>query len=94
MAYLHAPKSDKNKLDNKTMACMINDYDEQTKAFRLYLPDKKKIAINKNVTFDEDRFSLEHSASTKPIDQPNILDFSMPPEEPMPNLEPALNLDL
>ena len=73
------------------MSYMFVNYDKQTKAFRLYLLDKKKIAISKDVTFDEDRFGLEYNASTEPIDQPSILDFSMPPEEPTPNLDHVIN---
>jgi hypothetical protein len=69
------------------VACMFVGYNELTKAFKLYLLDKKKIAITKDVIFDEDKFSLKHFASCEPLEHTNILNFSMSPDESLPNFE-------
>ena len=78
VAYVHVPKSDRNKLDSKTMAGRFVGYDDQTKAFRLYLPDKKKVALSKDVTFDEENFDLKQTVSTEHSNHLSILDFTMP----------------
>ena len=92
VAYVHVPKSDRHKLDSKTMAYRFIGYDDQTKAFRLYLPDKKKVVISKDVMFDEDNFELKHPIAPEPLDHLSILDFSMPSTEP-PTAAP-INLDM
>lgn len=69
------------------VVCMFVGYNELIKVFKLYLLDQKKIAITKDVTFDEDKFSLKYFASCDPLEHPNILNFSMPPDESLPNFE-------
>jgi hypothetical protein len=60
---------------------MFVGYDDQTKAFRFYLSDKRKVAISEDVTFDEDKLGLGYMASGEPVAQPDILGFSMPPDD-------------
>jgi hypothetical protein len=79
LVYFLVPKGNRNKLDNKTVPCQFVSYNEKTKAFRLYLPDKQKVAINKEVTFDEGKLGLIHFGPQDPVNYEEISDFTMPP---------------
>jgi len=53
LAYVHVPKEQRNKLDSKTLACLFLGFDSESKAFRLYDQNRKKVLISCDVVFDE-----------------------------------------
>ena len=53
VAYAHVPKEIKGKLDDKSDECIFTSYSEESKAYKLYIPDTKKTIIKKNVVFKE-----------------------------------------
>ena len=43
MAYAHVPKDEHRKLDSKTRKCILVGYGEETKEYRFYNPNKRRI---------------------------------------------------
>jgi hypothetical protein len=43
------------KLDDRSVRCMLLGISEESKAYKLYDPDKKKIIVSRDVVFDEDK---------------------------------------
>ena len=52
--YLHVPKDKRSKLDPSGKKGIFVGYNEQSKAYRIYIPGFHQIEINRDVTFDED----------------------------------------
>jgi hypothetical protein len=53
LAYVHVSKSEKSKLETKSIKCMMVGYDDQSKAYKCFDPKEKKVLISKDVVFDE-----------------------------------------
>ena len=59
-------KSQKNKhgkLDNKAKKCILVSYGEETKGYRLYDPEKKRICFSRDVSFNENECGMEHNVT-------------------------------
>lgn len=54
IGYVHVPDQKRCKLDDKSIKCMLLGVSEESKAYKLYDPIKKKIWISKDVKFQED----------------------------------------
>ena len=52
-AYVHIPDAVRTKLDNKAEKCIFIGYSERSKAYKYFNPMTKKIAISRDVKFDE-----------------------------------------
>ncbi|KAL3677965.1 hypothetical protein R1sor_020921 [Riccia sorocarpa] len=52
-AYVHPLGAKLDKLQPRAVRCILVGYDSQSKAYRCYSPDTKKILISNNVVFDE-----------------------------------------
>jgi len=55
VAYAHIPKEKRLKLDEKARKCIFLGYSNCSKGFRLYDMEKKKVFIERNVIFDENK---------------------------------------
>eukprot|EP00253_Pinus_taeda_P025218 PITA_25218 len=53
LAYAHAHKERRSKLDVKSEHCIFTSYGEQLKAYKLYNPVTKKTIIRRDVVFKE-----------------------------------------
>lgn len=53
-AMVHVPKQLRQKFDAKSSECIMVGYCENTKAYRLYDPSKRKITVSRDVVFFED----------------------------------------
>jgi len=53
IAYSHIPKENREKLDGKGEKCIFIGYSDESKGYRLYNPDTKKVVISRDVIFDE-----------------------------------------
>jgi hypothetical protein len=53
IAYVHIPDNLRKKLDDKSIVCIYLGMSEESKAYKLYDPAKRKIVISKDVRFDE-----------------------------------------
>ena len=61
LAHVHVPKESRKKLDSKTQACIFLGIDSESKAYRLYDHQKRKVIISRDVVFDESRVGLRHT---------------------------------
>lgn len=55
IAYTHIPDEKRKKVDDKGEKCIFLSVSEQSKAYRLYNPNTKKIIISRDVVFDEEK---------------------------------------
>jgi hypothetical protein len=54
IGYVHVPDQKRSKLDDKSVKCVLLGVSEESKAYKLYDPIKKKIVISRDVKFQED----------------------------------------
>ena len=55
VAHVHVPDARRTKLDNKSSECVLLEFSEETKGYRLYDPMAKKVVTSRDVVFEEDR---------------------------------------
>jgi len=55
IAYCHVPDDKRTKLDQTVEKGFLIGYNETSKAFRIYIPSNRKIAVRRDVKFMEDR---------------------------------------
>ncbi|UYV84554.1 hypothetical protein LAZ67_X002600, partial [Cordylochernes scorpioides] len=65
-AYMHIPKENRKKWDNKSIKLMFLGYENTSKNFRLWDWKTRKIRISKDVTFNEKATPHSDRESTKP----------------------------
>jgi hypothetical protein len=53
--YVHADDQIRTKLDDKSKKMIFMGYDQKSKGYKLYNPNKGKTMISRNVKFDEER---------------------------------------
>nr|XP_025617125.1 uncharacterized protein LOC112709457 [Arachis hypogaea] len=53
ITYAHAPDQLRKKLDDKGEKCIFIGYSTNSKAYKFYNPETKKVIISRDVTFDE-----------------------------------------
>jgi hypothetical protein len=59
LAFVHVPKEGRKKLDSKTQACLFLGYDDESKTFRLFDPEKCKVVLSRDVVCDESRVGYQ-----------------------------------
>jgi hypothetical protein len=57
--YIHIPAPLRKKLDPKAQKGIFVSYSEETKGYRVWLPDKQQIVTTRDVTFDEASFLIQ-----------------------------------
>jgi len=55
IGYVHIPEARRTKLDNKSCKAIFLGVSEESKAYRMYNPNSKKIIISRDVVFEENR---------------------------------------
>jgi hypothetical protein len=53
--YVHVDDQVRTKLDDKSKKMIFMGYDQKSKGYKLYNPNKGKTMISRNVKFDEER---------------------------------------
>lgn len=53
VAHVHVPDSQRKKLDNRSIKCLLLGVSEESKAYKLYDPITKKVIISRDVVFAE-----------------------------------------
>lgn len=53
ISHAHIPDTRRTKLDNKSFVCILLGVSEESKVYRLYNPISKRIAISRDVIFEE-----------------------------------------
>ncbi|KAG6432866.1 hypothetical protein SASPL_104454 [Salvia splendens] len=64
MAFVHIPKDERSKLDDKTKPCIFLGYAHEEFDYRLWDPINRKIIRSRDVVFLEDQ--VAHDAKEKP----------------------------
>ena len=64
-AYAHIPKDERRKLDPKARKSILLGYGEETKGYRLYDIEKKKVFHSRDVQFNE----AEREVQLEPVEQ-------------------------
>ena len=93
-AFAHVPKDERGKLDQKAKSCILVGYGEETKGYRLYDANKKKVILSRDVIFNEDEFGfgrdLEEDQQYLDLDFLNEADtMSYPEVTNHPSPQPA-----
>ena len=52
--YIHVPREKRTKLDPVGKQGIFVSYSESAKAYRIYIPDQRKMELSRDVTFEED----------------------------------------
>lgn len=52
-AYAHVHKEKRRKLDDKSVKCIFIGYNTETRSYRLFGPEAKKVIIRRDVVLDE-----------------------------------------
>jgi len=63
-AYVHIPREKRSKLESKALCYVIVGYDDLSKAYRCYDPEKQRIIISKDVYFDETQLGIPNRDSS------------------------------
>lgn len=76
LAYMHIPKQNRNKLESKTLKCLLMGYDSHSKAYRVFEPHSCKIYITRDIIFDETKIGMDHMdtprlSGSSPLPFPN-----------------------
>ena len=94
-ANAHVPKDERGKLDSKARKCILVGYGEETKGYRLYDPNKRRICFSRDVSFNKSDCGIEldvtpsggdHSVELELLDEsvysePVVADHQ-PPRQP------------
>ncbi|MCO5605762.1 hypothetical protein L7F22_059946 [Adiantum nelumboides] len=54
LAYALVPQTQRRKLDDKAVKCIFVGYSAESKGYRLYHPQTKRILVSRDVVFVED----------------------------------------
>ena len=90
-AYAHIPKDERRKLDPKARKSILLGYGEETKGYRLYNIERKKIFHSRDVQFNEAmrkvqlepvEKEIEHHVELELLDEEEVLEDDDPPNEP------------
>lgn len=66
-AYAHVPTKTRRKLDDKSVKCICMGYCEETKDYRLYNLETKRLIISHDVLFDEkEEWQWNHDVQKQP----------------------------
>ena len=63
--YAHVPKDERAKMDPKTKRCIFLGYGENTKGYRLYDKEKKRVFFSRDVAFNETKKPNQDPSSEK-----------------------------
>ncbi|GAA0169470.1 hypothetical protein LIER_40766 [Lithospermum erythrorhizon] len=95
LAHTHVPKEKRNKLDRRSTICIFIGTCSNTKGYRMYDVEQKRVIISRDVVFEEDKRWEWGSEHKKQVDNELILDdfyaeiqpVQPPPEEDQPEFD-------
>ena len=83
LAFVHIPKTNRKKLDTKTLRCIFLGYDTESKVYRLYHPGQKKILLTRDVIIDETHVGFNY------LSEPNLEPVTYLPSQPTEKTKPS-----
>ena len=87
--YAHVPDVSRKKLDAKSKKCIFLGYSEESKAYRLYDPEARKILTSRDVVFDEERPQLAANNDSRVISSAEEVFHPIPTHCPEKEAEPS-----
>ena len=57
-AYAHIPKDERGKYDSKARKCILVGYSSESKGYRLYNPEQRKLIVSRDVKFNEEQINF------------------------------------
>ena len=75
-AYAHIPKDERKKLNTKARKCILLGYGGETKDYRLYDIELKRVLHSCDVTFNETVFGIADQVFVKPLFKLQLQDES------------------
>jgi hypothetical protein len=86
--FIHVSKQLRKKLDAKSKAGIFLGYSEETKRYRLWIPEKQQVVTNRDVIFDENKLLTQSEppdkCSTPPVSYLPV-SLNMRTINPIPN---------
>ena len=73
--YVHIPKDEQHKLYSKAKKCILLGYGEETKGYRLYDVENKKILYSRDVRFNEGEVQSQQPSEDTGSDYRYAVDF-------------------
>lgn len=67
-AYVHIPSEKRTKLDEKSLKCTFIGYSEESKGYKFFDPDKRRMFLSRDAVFDENKF-VHKINDDKPVDE-------------------------
>ena len=68
-AYVHIPEPNRKKLDSKSWKCVMIGYNQNTKGYRCWDIENRKIRESRDIRFDETDFPMRKEVMINPADQ-------------------------
>jgi hypothetical protein len=90
LAYVHVPENQRKKLDSRSVKCMHLGLSEESKAYKLYDPEKKRIVISRDVVFDEGK-SWNWSNSDQQNNEGTMYDIDESEVPDVAHTQPVMN---
>jgi hypothetical protein len=95
VAYSHVPKDERKKLDSKSRKCILLGYGNETKGYRLYDVERRKVLHSRDVIFNE---SSRLKSDAEPQGelgcgqekQEHVVEFECTPTETQEESQPEL----
>ena len=102
LVYIHVPREKRTKLDPAGKQAIFAGYSESAKAYRIFIPNQRKMELSRDVTFEEDvayrRSRRTHSDSDDsqelsaspcpPTEKENVEDDIVEPTNPVDPVVP------
>lgn len=86
--YVHVPAEKRQKLDQKSVKCMLVGYSTQSKAWRLLQPETKQILVSRDVLFNEEE--LGSTSKCQEVKEDDVL-LPLNAQEDDPTAEESVN---
>ena len=80
-AYVHVPDAKRSKLDAKSTRCIFIGYAQESKAYRFYDLERKRVVISRDAIFDETSFisrAPDHRVEWEHSTDPSSIDVMVP----------------
>ena len=77
--YIHVPKDKRTKLEPSGKKGTFVGYSEFSKDYKIYIPELRRIEVNKEVTFEEEMAIRKGRGSDMEIDDDEEMKLSPPP---------------
>ena len=76
-ACAHIPKDERGKFDSKAWRCILVGYSSESKGYRLYDPEQRKLIVSRDVKFNKEQKNIEISTFENETDKISTLQLNL-----------------